>query len=146
LDALRDFLLKAGLKPEEFSFHDGSGLSRWDLVSPAATVRLLQYAAAQPWGFKYMETLPVGGEDGSLAGRYHNAAAQGRIHAKSGSMEHVNTLSGYAEQPDGKTLVFSIMVNNHDVSESTALSAIDQIVEALFPPAAPKRRATKKPH
>jgi D-alanyl-D-alanine carboxypeptidase/D-alanyl-D-alanine-endopeptidase (penicillin-binding protein 4) len=130
-EAVKQFLLQAGLKEDEFAFLDGSGLSRRDLVTPAATVQLLIYAARQPWGAAFEESLPVGGVDGSLADRFQNTPAAGLIHAKTGSLSHVNALSGYGQTQKGKRFVFSIFCNNHNLPGSKALAAIDAVVQAL---------------
>ena len=58
----------AGIDPDDFVFFDGSGLSGHDLVTPRATVQLLQYASGQPWFAEWKASLPVGGEDGTLGG------------------------------------------------------------------------------
>ena len=79
---LKQFLLQAGLKPDEFFLLDGSGLSRRDLITPAAMIQLLIYAARQPWGPAFQEALPVAGVDGSLAERFVNTPAGGLVHAK----------------------------------------------------------------
>jgi D-alanyl-D-alanine carboxypeptidase/D-alanyl-D-alanine-endopeptidase (penicillin-binding protein 4) len=130
-EAVKQFLLQAGLKEDEFAFLDGSGLSRRDLVTPAATVQLLIYAARQPWGAAFEESLPVSGVDGSLADRFQNTLAAGLIHAKTGSLSHVNALSGYGQTQRGKRFVFSIFCNNHNLPGSKALAAIDAVVQAL---------------
>ncbi len=130
-EAVKQFLLQAGLKEDEFTFLDGSGLSRRDLVTPAATVQLLIYAARQPWGAAFEESLPVSGMDGSLADRFQNTPAAGLIHAKTGSLSHVNALSGYGQTQKGRRFVFSIFCNNHNLPGSKALAAIDEIVELL---------------
>ena len=62
----------------------------------ARVVQLLRYAAAQPWGELYRASLPVAGEDGTLSDRMKNTPAAGRIFAKTGTIGHGNTLSGYA--------------------------------------------------
>lgn len=129
--AVKKFLLQAGIKEDEFTFLDGSGLSRRDLVTPAATVQLLLYATRQPWGAALEESLPVSGVDGSLAERFLNTPAGGLVHAKTGSLSHVNALSGYGETKSGKKFVFSIFCNNHNVPASKALAAIDAIVQLL---------------
>jgi serine-type D-Ala-D-Ala carboxypeptidase/endopeptidase (penicillin-binding protein 4) len=129
--AVRQFLLQAGLNPDEFVFLDGSGLSRRDLVAPEAAVQLLLYAAGQPWGAAFRESLPVGGVDGSLAERFLNTPAGGLVHAKTGSLSHVNALSGYGETKSGKRFVFSIFLNNYNMPSSKALAAIDAIVQLL---------------
>jgi len=130
-EAVKQFLLQAGLKEDEFAFLDGSGLSRRDLVTPAATVQLLIYAARQPWGAAFEESLPVSGVDGSLADRFQGTPAAGLIHAKTGSLSHVNALSGYGQTQNGKRFVFSIFCNNHNLPGGKALAAIDAVVQVL---------------
>ncbi len=130
-EAVKQFLLQAGIKEDEFTFLDGSGLSRRDLVTPAATVQLLIYAARQPWGAAFEESLPVSGVDGSLADRFQGTPAAGLIHAKTGSLSHVNALSGYGQTQKGRRFVFSIFCNNHNLPGSKALAAIDAVVQTL---------------
>lgn len=131
LEVLKSFLTQAGISPGEYVFYDGSGLSRQNLVTPHAVVALLQYAAKQPWGVMYSETLPVAGIDGSLADRFHGTAAQGLVLAKTGSLDHVKSLSGYANTVTGDRIAFSIFSNNFDVAGKRAQDAIDRIVEAI---------------
>ncbi len=126
--AVKQFLLQAGLKEDEFTFLDGSGLSRRDLVTPAATVQLLIYAARQPWGPAFEESLPVSGVDGSLSDRFQKTPAVGLIHAKTGSLSHVNALSGYGQTQAGTRFVFSIFCNNHNLPASKVLAAMDAVV------------------
>jgi D-alanyl-D-alanine carboxypeptidase/D-alanyl-D-alanine-endopeptidase (penicillin-binding protein 4) len=129
--ALKQFLLRAGLKSNEFFVLDGSGLSRRDLITPAAMVQLLLYASRQPWGAAFEQTLPVAGVDGSLAERFVNTPAGGLIHAKTGTLSHVNALSGYGQTSAGKRFVFSIFCNNHDLPSAKVVAAIDAIVVLL---------------
>ncbi|HEU5413239.1 MAG TPA: D-alanyl-D-alanine carboxypeptidase/D-alanyl-D-alanine-endopeptidase [Candidatus Angelobacter sp.] len=137
--AIKQFLLQAGLTADEFTFLDGSGLSRRDLVTPAAVIQLLLYASRQPWGAAYKESLPVSGVDGSLAERFLNTPAGGLIHAKTGSLSHVNALSGYGETKTGGQFVFSILCNNHDLPPGRVLSAIDSIVQLLVNQGRPRK-------
>ena len=129
--AVKQFLLQAGLKEDEFTFLDGSGLSRRDLVTPAATVQLLIYAARQPWGPAFEESLPVSGVDGSLSERFQKTPTVGLIHAKTGSLSHVNALSGYGQTQTGKRFVFSIFCNNHNLPASKVLAAMDAVMQLL---------------
>lgn len=131
LDVLNNFLQQAGLNPDEYVFHDGSGLSRENLVTPAAIVKLLRYMAAQSWSAKFQDTLPVAGVDGLLADRFKGTPAEGRVRAKTGSLDHVSALSGYAMDKTGNNLVFSILVNNYGVKYSQTKQIIDGIVEAI---------------
>ena len=129
--AVKQFLTQAGIKDDEFVLLDGSGLSRRDLVTPAATTQLLRYAAGQPWGAVFEESLPVGGMDGSLAERFANTPASGLVHAKTGSLSHVNALSGYIQTQKGRRLAFSIFCNNHNLPGSKVTAAIDAVVQLL---------------
>ena len=138
--AVKQFLAQAGIREDEFVLLDGSGLSRRDLVTPAATAQLLKYAATQPWGAVFEESLPVGGVDGSLAERFANTPASGLVHAKTGSLSHVNALSGYIHTQKGRRLVFSIFCNNHNLPGSKVLAAIDAIVHVLAGDSNPPRK------
>jgi D-alanyl-D-alanine carboxypeptidase/D-alanyl-D-alanine-endopeptidase (penicillin-binding protein 4) len=129
--AVKQFLLQAGLKEDEFTFLDGSGLSRRDLVTPAATVQLLIYASRQPWGPAFEESLPVSGVDGSLSERFQKTPAIGLIHAKTGSLSHVNALSGYGQTQAGERFVFAIFCNDHNLPASRVLAAMDAVVRMV---------------
>jgi serine-type D-Ala-D-Ala carboxypeptidase/endopeptidase (penicillin-binding protein 4) len=91
----------------------------------------LIYAARQPWGPAFKESLPVSGVDGSLSERFQKTPAVGLVHAKTGSLSHVNALSGYGQTQSGKRFVFSIFCNDHNVTPSKALGAIDAVVQAV---------------
>ena len=125
------FLAQAGITPQEYSLHDGSGLSRQNLITPAAMVKLLRYVAAQPWAAQFRDTLPVGGFDGSLKDSFKNSPAANHVWAKTGGMDHVKSLSGYATTLSGERVAFSILLNNYSLTEQDAHHAIDQIVEAI---------------
>jgi D-alanyl-D-alanine carboxypeptidase/D-alanyl-D-alanine-endopeptidase (penicillin-binding protein 4) len=127
---VRQFLISAGVDPGDFVFFDGCGLSPADLITPRAATTLLAYAARQPWGSLYKSTLPIGGVDGTLSGRF-SGELKARVFAKTGTLGEVNALSGYLTTKSGKTLVFSVLVNDHDPSSDAARGAIDRIVTAV---------------
>ena len=127
-----DFYAAAGISPGDVVQSDGSGLSRRDLVTPRAVAALLKYAQGQPWFAAYYASLPVAGEDGSLEDRMKNSAAAGRIHAKTGSLEHVRSRSGYAETPGGRRLIFSFLSNNLAGKNHEAVDALDGLCEAMI--------------
>jgi D-alanyl-D-alanine carboxypeptidase/D-alanyl-D-alanine-endopeptidase (penicillin-binding protein 4) len=133
-DALKfasDFFRAAGIADGDVVLSDGSGLSRKDLVTPRAVVQLLRYAATQPWGELYRSTLPVAGEDGTLSDRMKNTFAAARIFAKTGTIGHGNTLSGYATTIRGERLLFSILGNNNNLHAQDANKVIDAICVAM---------------
>jgi D-alanyl-D-alanine carboxypeptidase/D-alanyl-D-alanine-endopeptidase (penicillin-binding protein 4) len=128
---VRQFLVGAGVDEGDFFFYDGSGLSPDDRIAPRAYTQLLAYAARQPWGAAWRETLPVAGVDGTLTGRFKNSPLKGRLWAKTGTLNEVNALSGYLTAASGKTLAFSILVNGHRPGSDVELQAIDRIAEAI---------------
>lgn len=125
------FYEQVGIAAGDVVQTDGSGLSRHDLVTPRALVALLQYASKQSWFPAFYDSLPVAGLDGTLEDRLKNSSAAMRIHAKSGSVEHVRTRSGFAELPNGRRLVFSLMSNNMGSKGHEATDALDAISSAM---------------
>ena len=128
---VRQFLVGVGVDDADFFLYDGSGMSPDDKIAPRAFTQLLAYAARQPWGAAWRETLPVAGVDGTLAGRFKNSALKGRLWAKTGTSNEVNALSGYMTAASGKTLAFSILVNGRRPGSEAEAQAIDRIVEAI---------------
>jgi D-alanyl-D-alanine carboxypeptidase/D-alanyl-D-alanine-endopeptidase (penicillin-binding protein 4) len=126
------FYALAGIPSGDVVQTDGSGLSRHDLVTARALVALLLYAQKQPWFEVYFASLPVAGIDGTLEDRMKNSIADGRLHAKSGSVEHVRTRSGYADLPNGKRLVFSFLSNNMGSKGHEATDALDALSIAMM--------------
>ncbi len=117
--------------PEDFVFYDGSGLSGHDLATPRAITTLLRYAATQPWGAAWKDSLPVGGEDGSLRARFPDAPLKGHIFAKTGTLGEVHALSGYIDCASGQTLIFSVIANDHTPGTNDDLKAMDRIAAAI---------------
>jgi D-alanyl-D-alanine carboxypeptidase/D-alanyl-D-alanine-endopeptidase (penicillin-binding protein 4) len=130
LEVLRGFLNNAGISSDEYLFYDGSGLSRQNLATPHAVVELLQYAAGQPWGKEFHDSLPVAGVDGSLADRFKDLERGAHIYGKTGSLGGVKTLSGYAVTAKGEELAFSILANNYSLPGKRVNEIIDSIITA----------------
>jgi serine-type D-Ala-D-Ala carboxypeptidase/endopeptidase (penicillin-binding protein 4) len=127
-----DFYTTAGIEPGDVIQTDASGLSRHDLITPRAVVTLLSFAQKQPWFGPYYASLPVAGQDGTLEDRMKNTPAAGRIHAKTGSVEHVRTLSGFAETPGGRRLIFSFLSNNQGGKSHEAADALTGLCVAML--------------
>lgn len=113
LEALRALAAEAGIAPGELLFDEGSGLSRNNLVTPAATVRLLVHLARQPAAAAFVASLPVAGRDGSLVNRFKGTPAEDNVRAKTGGLRWAATLSGYLTTAGGERAAFSVMLNRH---------------------------------
>jgi D-alanyl-D-alanine carboxypeptidase/D-alanyl-D-alanine-endopeptidase (penicillin-binding protein 4) len=128
---VRQFLVNAGLDKDDFVFYDGSGLSNHDLVTPRATAKLLQFATTQPWFADWKASLPVGGEDGTLGGRFAKPPLKDHLFAKTGTLGEARALSGYLDAASGRTVIFSIMVDNHLPGTAADRDVMDRIVAAI---------------
>jgi D-alanyl-D-alanine carboxypeptidase/D-alanyl-D-alanine-endopeptidase (penicillin-binding protein 4) len=131
-EEMKAFLGEAGIEPGAYDLLDGSGLSRLNLVTPAAVVKLLRYMYASPARANWISLLPVSGQDGTLSTRFGEGIAAGRIHAKTGSLSHVNALSGYVERPHGAWIAFSVLVNNYNGPSADVRGVMDRICALIM--------------
>jgi PBP4 family serine-type D-alanyl-D-alanine carboxypeptidase len=132
LATLRGFLERAGWPADAYRLADGSGLSRYNAMSPVMLTRLLGYLPSQRLAYpSFLIGLPVAGVDGTLARRLAGPATRGRLRAKTGTMSGVSGLAGYLETQDGETLVVAVMTNGF-VGPSTKIRQLqDALVETL---------------
>jgi D-alanyl-D-alanine carboxypeptidase/D-alanyl-D-alanine-endopeptidase (penicillin-binding protein 4) len=131
LKAVAAMLAKVGVPRSAWGLSDGSGMSSYNRVSPRAVIALLRWVAAQSWGAAWTASLPVAGVDGTLAKRF-KSGLQGRILAKTGTLNATNALSGWLTANSGKRLVFSFYANDvpEDVKATEAMDAALAIVAA----------------
>jgi D-alanyl-D-alanine carboxypeptidase/D-alanyl-D-alanine-endopeptidase (penicillin-binding protein 4) len=126
------FLGTMGLDPSRFDIHDGSGLSPYDRVAAGDLVRFLRAMNGHPQGAVWRSTLAVSGDqEGSLRHRLLDAASRGQVEAKTGTLNGVSTLAGYAKAVSGKTYAFAILLNGPGVTESRAHAFQDRLVRTL---------------
>jgi serine-type D-Ala-D-Ala carboxypeptidase/endopeptidase (penicillin-binding protein 4) len=130
LEAGRDerqrFLVEAGLDPTEFALADGSGLARQDLTTPDSVVKLLRYMWNRPERDAWVQSLPVGGVDGTLDRRFKSVKGGQSVHAKTGSLSHVVAMSGYIQSEGGRWIIFSMMANAEVSGAKEVRSFFDQ--------------------
>jgi D-alanyl-D-alanine carboxypeptidase/D-alanyl-D-alanine-endopeptidase (penicillin-binding protein 4) len=114
---------------------DGSGLSRQNIITPAATLHLLRYMwRHEGEGVReaYLASLPIGGVDGTLRGRFRGEPnARGNVRAKTGTLSNASALSGYVTTRGGTPLAFAIMVNHYTTSSRPVRAIQDDLVEVL---------------
>jgi D-alanyl-D-alanine carboxypeptidase/D-alanyl-D-alanine-endopeptidase (penicillin-binding protein 4) len=127
-----DFYAQVGIASQDMIQTDGSGLSRHDMVTPRAMLTLLRYAQTRPWFESFFASLPVAGVDGTLEERMKNTPASGRVHAKTGSVEHVRTMSGFADTAGGRRLAFSFMSNNEYGKNHETTDAMNGLCLAMI--------------
>ena len=127
--AVREILTKAGVNLEGFYMADGSGLSRFNLITPQNTVQLLGIMAQSPYFEVFYNSLATPDTEGTL--KNWRGGATGSIKAKTGTMTHVRNLSGYVKTKDGELLAFSFLCNNHNVSRAAIDGLYSNILTKL---------------
>jgi D-alanyl-D-alanine carboxypeptidase/D-alanyl-D-alanine-endopeptidase (penicillin-binding protein 4) len=128
LAVIRVWLARAGVATSQIALHDGSGLSRLDLVTPESSARLLVAISKTASAPVFTDSLPISGRDGTLGGRLKTIID--RVSAKTGSLTYDNSLSGYLTTTRGEHLAFSIMCNDQ-IGRGNSTGLIDQIVAML---------------
>lgn len=127
------FLQKdVGLKAGSYDFRNGSGLYDANLVSVRSVVNLLRYVLGTPGQKPLIEALPVAGRDGTLKARLVKGPLAGKIRAKTGTLDKAVTLAGFMELPDGRHLVFAVMVGGKKLNARAVRRATDKALRQVY--------------
>ena len=132
LQTINEFLGEIGVDRGHYTLADGSGGSRYNLVTASLLTDLLVYMfrnfAVMP---EYLASLPVGGVDGTLAWRMGGMKAEGVLRAKTGTLRGITTLAGYTVTADEEIVAFSILVSNYRGSANPHRALQDKIGDIL---------------
>lgn len=126
-----EHLANIGFDLNGLNYHDGSGLSRNNKVSPISHVKYLTSLMKSDYYQDFYNSLPVGGQDGTLK-KMFLGNGYGLVHAKTGTLRGVKTLAGYLTTKKGKTLAFSLLINNYSGSVSQVKQKMEQILEPVY--------------
>ena len=110
---------------------DGSGLSRYDLLTPELLVALLAHMSRSTNWQVWLASLPVAGQSGTLAGWMTEPPLRGNVHAKTGTLSGVRGLAGYLVAGDGGPVAFAMLVNGHFRPTAEVNAAMEAVLEAL---------------
>lgn len=127
LDSLLTF--RAGAVKGAVVATDGSGLSTLNRVTARSLVHLLAYADRATWSLEFHTSLPVAGETDLLRRRMRLTPAQGNLHAKTGTLSQVTSLSGYVRAQNGEQLAFAFLYNGPQ--HAAAVETIDAMGATL---------------
>ncbi|MGB5850375.1 MAG: D-alanyl-D-alanine carboxypeptidase/D-alanyl-D-alanine-endopeptidase [Ignavibacteriaceae bacterium] len=131
IEIIKSLLDSLGLDPNDYSLADGSGVSRYNLVSAELLIELLKYMYKHSQFYPYYNSLSIAGVDGTLEERMMNTLAEGNVHAKTGTLAGVSSLSGYVSAKNGNLISFTIMMQNYVEKNSVARTFQDKICELL---------------
>ncbi|WP_144510260.1 D-alanyl-D-alanine carboxypeptidase/D-alanyl-D-alanine-endopeptidase [Bacillus sp. FJAT-22090] len=130
---MNEYAISVGLDVSQWKFEDASGMSYSNKVTSSQLSRLLFVVRSEPWYNTYKNSLPVAGLSdrfigGTLRNRLKIAPAKGNILAKTGSLENIKSLAGYANTKSGETLIFTILTED---AKASTIPVIDQIATAI---------------
>ena len=117
---------------------DGSGLGASSRISAVTVSQLLLKIRSEPQLKVVYDSLPVGGESGTLRSRYHETAPQavGLVKAKTGSTRYAISLAGYTSSGE-KEYVFVVIANGVGRTRSlqnAARRTIDRMLGTITKP------------
>jgi len=133
LTVMQDYAESVGLDVGNWLFEDASGMSHANKVSSSQLSQLLHHVRSEPWYSSFSKGLPVaGGADrfigGTLRTRMKTAPARGNVLAKTGSLDNVSALAGYAKTQNGEWLIFTVLTQN---TKSNTVPVLDRIATAI---------------
>lgn len=130
-EAVKNHLTEAGFDMTGFNYMDGSGLSRSHTVTPISQAKFLASLMTKDYFKDYLSSLPIGGQSGTLK-KMFEGTGNGSVFAKTGTLNKVKTLAGYIKTQSGKTLVFSLLVNNFSGSVSQVKTRMEELLTPVI--------------
>jgi PBP4 family serine-type D-alanyl-D-alanine carboxypeptidase len=132
LRVIKEMLQTMGVDSTGYRIVDGSGVSRYNLITPHLISTLLIEMSKDPGVFvDYLASLPIAGVDGSLENRMQNTPATGVLRAKTGTLSGISALSGYTVTLAGEKLVFS-MIMGHFVGSASGIRKLQDEIGATI--------------
>lgn len=109
--AVRDFLASRKLDGSSLVMTNGAGLARDERISARLLADILSEAAKSVYAPEFMASLSLGGLDGTTRGRFDEASGNGRMHVKTGTIDHVAALAGYVHADGGTNYAVVVLLN-----------------------------------
>lgn len=129
---VESFWAYKGMDTKGLSINDGSGLSYYNAVSPKQLVYILKYMNKKSANYEpFYHSLPIAGQSGTLKRICKGTIAQGKIHAKSGSIRKVRCYAGYATTKSGNEIAFAMMLNGFNCSDKKAKQKLEKLMISI---------------
>ena len=129
---VREWLQSIGVDPEDLIIENGSGLSRNSRVTARLLGEMLVAVYQSPYMPEFVASLPLAAIDGTMRKRFRNGPMEGRMHIKTGLLDHVRSMGGYMLNRNGRTFVIVVMQNHRNIHHQTGTQVQDALLEWLF--------------
>ena len=135
-----EILISFGINPAQIVVIDASGLSRQNKVTAHALAQLLYKIHSDPVLSRLIESLPVGGESGTLRNRYIETApdAVGLVKAKTGTLTGTVSLAGYVQSGDREYafVIIADKIRRTNSASDRARKTLDRYLAKIAAPLA----------
>ena len=112
--------------------YDGSGLSRYDGVTPDTFVEILKYMKESKKFSSFYNSLAEPTKGGTFKEFQEKTVLVDNLHGKSGTLTGIKSYGGYMHNVDGDLLAFSIIVNHHGLSGAEISKKLETLMESIF--------------
>jgi len=131
-EALLAYWADRGVSTEGIQIADGSGLSARNAVSARFMAEVLRKISLDDKvDGAFRSSIPLAGRTGSLRGKFKGSAAEGNLHAKSGTLGGVRSYAGYFTGANGRAYAFAVLVNNYNSSGGSMRLQLDQLLQSF---------------
>ncbi|MBN1302740.1 MAG: D-alanyl-D-alanine carboxypeptidase/D-alanyl-D-alanine-endopeptidase [Melioribacteraceae bacterium] len=128
---INESLSLMGIDENLYNYADGSGLTRYNFISPEQLVKILEFMYNSEFKDLWLDIQPIAGIDGTLQNRMKDTAAEKNVRAKTGTISNVRGLSGYLKTAAGENIVFSFLVNGHLMSPRDTEKITDSVLSLI---------------
>ena len=132
INIVKKQIKKYGIQPKDILLHDGSGLSARNNISSHAMAAFLSGIAKEESIDSILQYIPKAGINGTVRGMLSRSSAKGHVWLKSGSMEAVQSYSGYIQGKTGRWMSFSVIVNGFSAESSDIRSRLDKLIRDVY--------------
>jgi D-alanyl-D-alanine carboxypeptidase/D-alanyl-D-alanine-endopeptidase (penicillin-binding protein 4) len=124
-------LSAAGIDTSGLAIYDGAGYSTRNRISAHQLTGALRWSLGDAQAGEFIDWLPIGAMEGTVADRFGGTPAAGLLRAKTGSLTGVTSLAGIVQTADGRVLAFAVLADGMPPGQDRPRAAIDEFVIAL---------------
>jgi len=129
--AITEFWKSKGIDVDGFYMNDGSGLSRFNVLTSRQLVLILRYMNNSDNYSTFFKSLPIAGKTGTIRSIGRKTEAENNLRAKSGYMTRVRSYAGYVTSKSKRNIAFAMIVNNYNCTPYQMKKKMEKIMIKL---------------